>query len=76
MKVTPELIREARAGLGLSRPDFAARLGVSLATIGSWEQGRRNPCCKYMRRTLTRLARLAVKRHVTAEISAKTKGIL
>jgi len=76
MKVTPELIREARAGLGLSRADFAARLGVSLATVGSWEQGRRNPCCKYMRRTLVRLARLAVKRHVTVEISAKTKGIL
>ena len=54
--ITPELIREARAGLGLSRADFAARLGVSLATVGSWEQGRRNPCCMFMRRTLVRLA--------------------
>ena len=32
-----------RAKLHLSQPQFAAMLGVSVATVRNWEQGRRLP---------------------------------
>lgn len=32
-----------REGLGLSRPKFAALLGISPRTVEGWEQGRREP---------------------------------
>lgn len=32
-----------REGLGLTRPELAERLGVSVHTLESWELGRR-PC--------------------------------
>ena len=54
--VTPETIRALRAGLGLSRAALAAHLGVSIFAVAKWEEGVRNPCCKYMRREPSRLS--------------------
>jgi len=36
-------IREIRARLGLSQSEFALLIGVSVATLQNWEQGRRQP---------------------------------
>lgn len=36
-------VRGVRARLGLSQAAFAARFGVSPATVRNWEQGRRQP---------------------------------
>ena len=36
-------IRGIRAKLGLSQSEFALMIGVSVATLQNWEQGRRNP---------------------------------
>lgn len=38
-KVTAKEIRELREALGLSKPEFAAALCVSLATLYRWEGG-------------------------------------
>ena len=37
---SPQVVR---ARLGLSQPAFAAVLGISVATLRNWEQGRRQP---------------------------------
>ena len=37
------LIREIRAKLSLSQSEFALLIGVSVATLQNWEQGRRHP---------------------------------
>lgn len=34
---------EARSKLGMSQPEFANMLGVSVRTLQDWEQGRRQP---------------------------------
>ena len=34
---------EARSRVGLSQPEFARLLGVSVRTLQDWEQGRRKP---------------------------------
>lgn len=34
---------EARFKLGMSQPEFAEMLGVSVRTLQDWEQGRRQP---------------------------------
>lgn len=34
---------EARSKLGMSQPEFAEMLGVSVRTLQDWEQGRRQP---------------------------------
>lgn len=34
---------EARYKLGMSQPEFAGMLGVSVRTLQDWEQGRRQP---------------------------------
>jgi len=40
----PEVdVREVRAKLGLSQSSFAAMFRVSVATVRSWELGRRRP---------------------------------
>lgn len=39
----PDDIREIRAKLGLSQTEFALLIGVSVATLQNWEQGRRHP---------------------------------
>jgi len=42
-KVTPEMIRDTREKLNLSRPVFAHELHVSPRTLEKWEQGRTKP---------------------------------
>ncbi len=42
-EVTPEMIRETRENLNLSRPVFAHELHVSPRTLEKWEQGRTKP---------------------------------
>ena len=42
-KVTPEIIRETREQLHLSRAVFAHELHVSPRTLEKWEQGRTKP---------------------------------
>lgn len=39
----PAQVRKIRAGLGLSQSEFALLIGVSVATLQNWEQGRRRP---------------------------------
>jgi putative transcriptional regulator len=39
----PADVRAVRARLGLSQAEFALLIGVSLATLRNWEQGRRVP---------------------------------
>lgn len=39
----PEDVRTIRARLGLSQSEFAMLIGVSVATLQNWEQGRRRP---------------------------------
>ncbi len=36
-------IKEVRAQVGLSQPQFAALLHVDVGTLRNWEQGRREP---------------------------------
>jgi putative transcriptional regulator len=36
-------IAAVRRGAGLSQTDFARHIGVSVATLRNWEQGRRRP---------------------------------
>ncbi len=42
-RVTAESTQVVRVRLGLSQPAFAGLLGVSVATLRNWEQGRRQP---------------------------------
>lgn len=39
----PADVKKIRAALGLSQPEFAQMIGVSLSTLRNWEQGRRSP---------------------------------
>lgn len=39
----PADVRAVRAKLGVSQIEFAMMIGVSVATLRNWEQGRRNP---------------------------------
>jgi len=39
----PEDVRAIRANLGKSQTEFALLIGVSVATLRNWEQGRRVP---------------------------------
>jgi len=39
----PDDIRGIRTSLGLSQSEFALLIGVSVATLQNWEQGRRRP---------------------------------
>ena len=41
--LTPEIIRQLRAALGLSAEAFGARVGVTGNTVFQWESGRRHP---------------------------------
>jgi len=42
-------VRAIREGLALSRADFAARLGVEVRTLKSWELGARVPDAQTMK---------------------------
>jgi putative transcriptional regulator len=39
----PTDVQAVRAKLGASQPEFALMIGVSVATLRNWEQGRRTP---------------------------------
>ena len=39
----PADVRKIRTKLGLSQSEFALLIGVSVATLQNWEQGRRRP---------------------------------
>ena len=39
----PTDVKKVRAALGQSQTDFALMIGVSVATLRNWEQGRRTP---------------------------------
>ncbi len=39
----PTDVKAIRAKLGVSQPEFALMIGVSVATLRNWEQGRRTP---------------------------------
>jgi putative transcriptional regulator len=39
----PEDVKAVRASLGVSQTKFALMIGVSVATLQNWEQGRRTP---------------------------------
>ena len=39
----PADVKAIRAKLGQSQPEFARMIGVSVATLRNWEQGRRTP---------------------------------
>ena len=39
----PDDVRAIRAKLGKSQAEFALMIGVSVGTLQSWEQGRRQP---------------------------------
>lgn len=39
----PDDVRAVRAGLEQSQTEFALMIGVSVATLRNWEQGRRTP---------------------------------
>jgi DNA-binding transcriptional regulator YiaG len=47
--ITPEQCRAARAFVGMSQPDLAERVSVSLSTIANFENGRSVPYPKNMR---------------------------
>ena len=39
----PAQVKAVRAKLRVSQPEFALMIGVSVATLRNWEQGRRTP---------------------------------
>jgi putative transcriptional regulator len=41
--INPQLVRETREGLNMSRQVFALKLGVNPRTLERWEQGRSKP---------------------------------
>jgi putative transcriptional regulator len=42
-KIDAPNIKKIRTGYKLSQQEFAALLGISIATLRNWEQGRREP---------------------------------
>jgi putative transcriptional regulator len=42
-RYSPAGVKKARAALGQSQDQFARMIGVSVATLRNWEQGRRVP---------------------------------
>lgn len=50
-------VRELREAAGLTRPEWAGALGVSLATVRAWERGARRP-----RGSALRLARIIAEK--------------
>ena len=67
-EVTPELVRDTREAMQMSRGVFARYLHVSTRTLENWEQGRSRPneqaatlilLVRHYPDTLTRLQRIA-----------------
>jgi len=42
-KIDAPNIKKIRSGYNLSQKEFATLLGISIATLRNWEQGRREP---------------------------------
>ena len=42
-KDVPKMVRELRADLGLTQEQFAAKIGVTWATISRWENDKGKP---------------------------------
>jgi putative transcriptional regulator len=73
---TPQLVKDARAKLGVSQALFAQFLGVSVGAVQAWERGEKRPkdiACRFMdeiRRDPTywrqRLLEIAEPRSVSA----------
>lgn len=42
-EIKPADVKAVREGLGASQSEFALMIGVSVATLQNWEQGRRQP---------------------------------
>ncbi len=42
-RIDPESVGAVRTKLRLSQKAFSSVLGISMATLGNWEQGRRQP---------------------------------
>jgi putative transcriptional regulator len=42
-RFAPEDVKAIRSKLGMSQVEFAQMIGVSVATLRNWEQGRRSP---------------------------------
>lgn len=47
--LTPCQCRMARAAVGLSRPEFAAKANISVATLADFELGKRAPYDRTLR---------------------------
>ncbi len=47
---TSKMIKELRAGLGLTQEQFAAKVGVTFSTVNRWENGRGKPSPLALRR--------------------------
>jgi DNA-binding transcriptional regulator YiaG len=67
--MTPDEVRHARKGLGLSQSKFAALLGVHLVTVKKWETGAQG-----LRSTSERLIRLLVAQRTTARLKTRRRG--
>jgi DNA-binding transcriptional regulator YiaG len=39
----PKMVRELRAALGLTQEQFAAKIGVTVATVNRWENKKGKP---------------------------------
>lgn len=61
--MTPEDIKALRLALTLSQDAFARKLGVTVATIQSWELARRHPDPEHEKK-LQALARKVSKSHI------------
>jgi len=42
-KNTTAMIKKLRAQMGLTQEQFAAKVGVTFATVNRWEAGKANP---------------------------------
>jgi len=38
-----QMVKELREAMGLTQEQFAARIGVTVATVNRWEKGRAKP---------------------------------
>jgi transcriptional regulator with XRE-family HTH domain len=39
----PKMVRELRVALGLTQEQFAAKIGVTVATVNRWKNDKRKP---------------------------------
>jgi putative transcriptional regulator len=62
-ELTAESVPVVRSKLGLSQPEFARMIGVSVGTLRNWEQGRREPtgAAKVLLRVAARYPREVLK---------------